>query len=390
MLPFLEATRNIYVSFYTKNYEIDRYPTPDCGFTFEIASDMADSIKWIGQNKNLIVGTETGEWIIPAGVHATNIQAALNSRYGSDNVQGTAIGEAFCFIQTGKRSIVEYYIPQADNHFRANNMAMMASQMLQESKVKFFDFTSSPYTQIFIVREDGAMVTLLYERSTGTFAWNRITTKGGAVKSLAIIPGTNGYDDAYLLVERGGHCCLEVFEYGSGVYLDGYKSVNAENWVATLKEYSQAGILPKVSRIYTGTKKVVDGEHAVTVAETRYETLGADKEPDWAKGGKFYIGYPYASTMRTMPILTNDKMKKQRIVNLGFRFLESYLPRMTSVIAGERRDANTLTQHEPPYSGIYKQVFPGSWDEEVQVELTTEEAAPVKILALNAGMAEGQ
>jgi hypothetical protein len=34
-------------------------------------------------------------------------------------------------------------------------------------------------------------------------------------------------------------------------------------------------------------------------------------------------------------------------------------------------------------------VFPGSWDEEVQVELTSDEAAPVKILALNAGMAEG-
>ncbi|MDR1306018.1 MAG: hypothetical protein LBK74_00400 [Treponema sp.] len=42
-------------------------------------------------------------------------QLFISAFYGY--IQGTSIGDAFCFIQTGKKAIVEYYIPQQDNNF---------------------------------------------------------------------------------------------------------------------------------------------------------------------------------------------------------------------------------------------------------------------------------
>jgi hypothetical protein len=123
-----------------------------------------------------------------------------------------------CFFQTGKKALVEYYIPQQDNNFRANNMAMLSKNMLHESPAFDFDFISAPYTKIFVSREDGTMACLLYERSTGTFAWGRITTgteigivengrtawtRTGLIKSVATIPGQAGYDDVYLIVNGG-------------------------------------------------------------------------------------------------------------------------------------------------------------------------------------------
>jgi hypothetical protein len=95
-------TVDTYLPFYIIKRPEDRYPTPDDGFTFEIASDMSDGIKWLAQNKNLLVGTETAEWVIPSGTTATNVQAVLNSRYGSDKIQATTVGDAMCFFQSGK------------------------------------------------------------------------------------------------------------------------------------------------------------------------------------------------------------------------------------------------------------------------------------------------
>jgi hypothetical protein len=138
---------NIYIPLYTREIISDEYPTPDCGFTFEIASDMNDSIRWLAMNKHLLIGTETAEWIVPSGVNAVNIQAALNSRYGSGRIQGTAVGDATIFFQAGKKGLVEYYIPQQDNNFRANNMAGLAPQMLRESSTSYRRRTSNCWSR---------------------------------------------------------------------------------------------------------------------------------------------------------------------------------------------------------------------------------------------------
>ena len=321
------------VVFYTKDFIIDSYPTPDNGFTFEIASDMNDSIKWLAVNKGLVIGTETAEWVIPPGTRATNVQAALNSRHGSDSLQGTIIGDAVCFFQSGKKALVEYYIPREDNNFRANNMATLSGHLLRESPVKEFDFISSPYAKLFITREDGIAVTLLYERNTGTFAWGRITTEG-KIKSAAALPGRDGYDELYLLVKRGEDFFLEALRETSGVYLDSYKEIDGD------------------FSMYDTGAVIHDG----------------------------YVGYPYASRVRSMPILGNDKMKPSNIKNILIRFHDSYMPKLKAL---PNNITDTITRDEP-YTGVLKVMFPGAWDRDAQFEFIHDKPTRCEILAINA------
>ena len=345
------------VNFYTKDYIIDSYPTPDCGFTFEIASDMNDAIKWLSVNKGLIIGTESAEWIIPPGVHATNIQAVLNSRYGSDNVQGTAIGDATCFFQSGMKALIEYYIPQQDNNFRANNMALLSDSMLRESPAKEFDFISSPYTKLFITREDGQAVSLLYERSTGTFAWSRVITEG-CIKSAASLPGTDGYDELYLLVKRGEDFYLEVLRETSDVYLDSYKI-----WDGDISGYVPGAV------IYDKNKNKI----CIIPENPDLETA-----PEIADN--CYIGYPYTSRVKSMPILANDKMKPNNIKNILIRFFDSCMPKIKSY---PNEQIDTITCKEP-YTGVWKTIFPGGWDIDVMFELIHDKPTRCKILSIYA------
>jgi hypothetical protein len=358
------------VVLYTKDYVFDRYPTPDCGFTFELASDLSDAIRWLVVNKGLVVGTENAEWVIPPGVDAVNVQAVRNSSYGSDKIQGTAIGDAVCFFQAGKKSLVEYYIPQQDNNFRVNNMAALSPQMLHESKARDFDYTTSPYSRLFITREDGDMAALLYDRSFGVFAWARHTGTG-KVKSLAVLPGETGFDELYLLVEYDRGHYLERFDYDGKVFLDSYTAVNRNTWAAARAAYPASGI---------AACRITRGENGGCL----YEALDAGSEPDWSIGGDVFIGYPYKSVIRTMPVLVNDKMDKKRITSLTFRFLSSGLPLVSSIAGGKNIKTDTITNLKAPFTGIHKIPFPGTWNEDVQVELACEHPEPVKVLSLNA------
>ena len=96
-----------------------------------------------------------------------------------------------------------------------------------------------------------------------------------------------------------------------------------------------------------------------------------------------YIGYPYRGVFRSMPVLANNQMKKQRITTLIFRFLDSFLPLVSSIAGGRVIQTDTITNLRVPFSGVHSIPFPGTWDDDVQVELVSEGPEPVTILALN-------
>jgi hypothetical protein len=342
----------VYVPLYVTKQIKDDYPTADDGFTFEVASDRNDDIRWLVQNKNLIAGTESAEYIIPSNINAVNISAYLNSFYGSSRIQASSAGDAVLFFRDGQKGLVEYYIPQADNYFRINDLLMLAPQMLSESEAKDFDIVTMPYNMLVITRADGKMVTLLYDRSSGTFAWGRMTLGSGNIKSLAIIPAKSGYDDIYLLVEKNGLYDLELFEYDGKVYLDSYTQWNGDDSAYT--------------------------ENAIIYDEA-VDKIYPLKGPLPSAGPTCWIGYPYTSTVRSMPILANNQMKPNNIKNLLIRFLDSYLPKLTAL-------PNEVTDEiydDEPYTGVKKVMFPGVWDRDVQFEITHGKPSRCIILAIN-------
>jgi len=348
-----------YIAVFSQEIIVDEYPTPDCGYTFEIASGKNDAIKWLSVNRGIVIGSELSEYVMPPDVHATTPPYVVAlSKHGSGSIPGEAVGMATLFFQSGCKGLVEYY-PNDDDHFRANNMALLAQQMLRESPAKEFDFTTAPYTRLFITRDDGALVTLLYERGTGTFAWNRITTGEvirdlitpeeierarklkdqyknstpysydhspfnppeklerfieGKILTCAALSGDDGYDDVYMIVERDGKFFLERLREAGTVYLDSWrewKFNNDEEKQELLKGY--------------GGRAVVYDEEAVEVYKLDDpEKLPASSE----KNARRYIGYPYRSVMMSMPVVNSEKMGPVNMNTICVRFLDSYEPRI--------------------------------------------------------------
>jgi hypothetical protein len=187
---------------------------------------------------------------------------------------------------------------------------------------------------------------------------------------VAAVPGGSGYDDVYRLVHRGDGFFLERYSErprgpagGGGeeeeVFLDSYR-----RW-----DGNRSG--------YTGDAVVYD--------ETVNKAYPGSPPP--VPGHVMWIGYPYESRVRSMPVLANGQMKQNNIKNLLIRFNDSYMPEARSVSVEEGRErpgrSDRIGRREP-YSGVAQIPFPGVWDRDVFFELIHDKPTRCRVLAVNA------
>ena len=331
--------------------------TSDCSFNFELASDQNDAIKFIAANKYLTVGTESSIWNVPASVTALSISAEMAGRYGSDNIQGHAIGTAMCFFAQGKYGIRETYFDNNQEAFQTNNIAILAEQMLTESPAVDFDFMVNPYNKILIVRDDGKLVCLLYDKNNGVMAWSRITHGNNLrFESCAVVRGDRQSDIVYFSVKEGNNYYLEEYDENKDVYLDSWQNYSAE----VALTYDENAL------VYNRTKDTL-----TDITTFNPETI--------SEGDVVYIGYNFESLISSMPIVTNDPTAKKRITALVVRFCNSYMPIMKCDTSEE-----VFTDIEEPFSGIKSIDFAGNTDRDVKFTLTCARPYPCKILSVNA------
>jgi hypothetical protein len=382
-----EASAFNYIAAYTRELQHDDLPMPDNGFSFEIASDLNEHIRWLKMGQQLIIGTETSEWLLPPEITPTAIQARRITSTGSAAFPAAAIGDFITFVKNGRRGIAQLRIPEGDEFLRGNDLLSACPHLLIESPAAAVDCVTTPYAKLIAVREDGTAVCLLIETSSQTYAWNRIRLAGrsdrpAVITSIATFPG-DAYDEIWFVVNRGGTYYIERLRETHDVFLDcAMKIASAKDWMLATEFFAltERAADCRLCRI------VRDAAGAVTQrVEYTIEMEGVlPRQPDWTLDGEYFIGYPYESILRTMPILSNTAMKKQRIVSAAFRFLDSALPSVGSIVNGQERRRDVITNLPAPYSGVWEVPFPGAFAEDVQLELRCADAAPAQILAINA------
>lgn len=343
---------------YTFQVEKNNVTASSCSFNFEIASDQNDAIKWLSGSSNLICGTESSEWIIPAGVSATNLAAQLISRNGTDDIQATTVSSAVIYFGQGKRSIRQM-LP--GNGYQSADIATLCGELISESEIIDFDFVNNPQNRLLLTRADGKLALCLYEPNQGITAWSSYTL-GGKRRALscATVRGADESDVIYCAVEDDTGVYLERGSFTGKVFLDSYE-------VYTEKAQKEA---------YTADAVVCNATSGVTVPI--HEELPLDFA---TSGDTVYIGYEYESVMRSMPVMDQNPTAKKRIVSIMPRFYNSYLPEFSADTITQKEKITGLTE---PYSGVVKVPFPSISNRDVFFTVSTKRAFPCVILSLNA------
>lgn len=320
--------------------------TQDCAFYLEPASDQNDAIKWLAPANFLAVGTESNVWNIPSGVNALSVQAVMNGRYGSDDIQAHTLDTAVIFFSQGKSGIREYYYNSQNEAFQTNNIAILAEHMLKESPAHDFDFCTNPYNKLIITREDGIAVQLLYDKNNGVMGWNRIEHGEGHIKSCAVTRGSGYTDLIYFAIEHeDGSYTLECLDEEKEVYLDSWFTLPASE-------------------------------------KNNLDDVLQDNSEWYEDGELIYVGVPFKSVILSMPVVTQDISQKKRIVNLHVRFNNSYMPVMKTTGMPDEYFNGVKT----PFSGVRKIDYPGTSLLDVTFELEISEPKPCNILVVDASL----
>jgi len=176
-------------------------------YEFGIAANKVNNIRWLLPSRVLLVGTKGGEFRVTGGadlpITPTNVDAKSETAYGSNFVNPMRVSSAILFVQRSGRKLRELAFSLDFDSYVAPDLTVLAEHMFPQGKtIEEMDFQQDPDPILWVVRSDGVLCGLSYDRSNDVVGWHRHPTDG-AVESVCVIPHPDGdREQVWLIVRR--------------------------------------------------------------------------------------------------------------------------------------------------------------------------------------------
>lgn len=159
-------------------------------FAFTVASDQVNPIQHVASNRALVALTFGGEFTVQGGIEKpiapTNVRIQAQSSYGCAPVRPTRVGNEMLFVHRSGRRLraMSYRVDQ--DVFAAPDLAVLAEHVLSPGVVDMA-YQQEPDSLVWLVRSDGVLVSLTFDRDQDVIGFARHVTDG-AFESVAVIP----------------------------------------------------------------------------------------------------------------------------------------------------------------------------------------------------------
>lgn len=381
----------------------------DDAFDRTLSADTVDAIYWISAGEDrVVIGTSGGEWILRStgdSLTALDVSARRQTKHGSAKIQPVRVGSVVLFIQRAKRKIREFGLSQqsVSDKYVAPDMSRLANHIMRGGVVEM-DFAEEPESIVWVVRNDGQLLSMTYRRDEEVVGWGRHIIGGvfgsgnAVVESVTVIPGTNGSgqimdssarDEVWLIVKRtingSTKRYVEFFEiqFETGddqedaYYIDSMVTYDGAS-ATTLTGFDH--IEGQTAKIWANgaihpSKTVTSGQVVLDSAKTVVQA-----------------GLSYTHTLKTLKVKAGNPAgtpigKKKRIYGLTFVLLNShtikYGPDTSSLTDRDfRLVSDSMDAAAPLFTGEKFVEFAGGWTEDARIVIQSSDPAPFTLLAL--------
>lgn len=168
------------------------------GMKITLSSLNQNDIQWLCSARNLIIGTSANEWSLGSGnqnipISPSQFNLKRRTQYGSSMNQGILVNSSILFLMRQNKKIREWYLQDNQEDYLANDLSFIAEHITQNG-INQMAVQTQPNTNIWMVRDDGILVGLTYERESKVIAWHKHTFNTN-IKYLSL-DGVNDYVDA--------------------------------------------------------------------------------------------------------------------------------------------------------------------------------------------------
>lgn len=171
--------------------------------TFRLKGTKSHRIRHAVDVARLVVLSHSGEWVLEGDVAGILMPSAINGRQHSSNgastVRPLASDTALIYVQA-RGKIVRDLADDGNAGVEGVDLTATASHLVRQYTIVDGALVQNPDPVLWLVRSDGMLLGLTYDRQQQLTAWHRHDTDG-AVENIAVVP--EGDEDAvYLSVRR--------------------------------------------------------------------------------------------------------------------------------------------------------------------------------------------
>jgi hypothetical protein len=338
-------------------------PNDDEPWIYVLDSSDSPQIKWANSDRQLMLGTSNGEWLVSAEVTITptDISAQRQNAARSHLTRPVQVNNEVFYIEQGLRKL------RGTQYFRERNAnvssyaSVGAEHLIATDGIKRIVVQHVPEVMVTMVTTVGQIVTFVYEKDQNVLAFTPFKTDGEVYDVCAFFSLPFNRDDTYISVKRNGNWLIEKMRYPCSklcgpladnglVFMDGWVTGQV-----TTDELSGAKIITGLNHL-EGKEVWVLVDDAWQIG-TFIVTGGIVSMPTSTPDGTFAAGLPYIGDMQTFE--ANEVIRaltgmgtKRRWVSLTTRVLNSALPVIETKRDRDRTPATPMGKAETVREGL--------------------------------------
>jgi len=165
---------------------------------------------WIVPAQQLLIGAENGPFRMSGDndgpiTASTPPSILTQGDYGTSEVEALLIGFSVLFVQRQGSKLREItFQPVLTSYLPAEDISILSGHLLEGQKITQVDYAQEPVPLLWLVRNDGVLLGLTYEKPQQIVAWHRqVLGGGGLVTSLTTIPHpTRNATQTWIVAQR--------------------------------------------------------------------------------------------------------------------------------------------------------------------------------------------
>ena len=169
---------------------VDRYndfsvdDMADSGWDLTIGANQSQKIQWLSSSKDLIVGTDIGEWVLNDSDSSNPVPIIKEqSRWGSSVAQGELMTESLFFIPRDKKGVIQSIFSFQIDGYTSEDVTIMASDLFDYG-ITSHSIQKDPDPIWWGTTGDGRLLGLLYNRVQDINGWFQCDIQGAFINQV--------------------------------------------------------------------------------------------------------------------------------------------------------------------------------------------------------------
>lgn len=376
-----------------ENMDISKPAHPDDALSFALVAERVNSVEQLVSMKDLMALTEDGIFAINGGqsgdpISPSDIAPKRSNSRGSSRLNPIVLDDIVFYVPNRGTTVRALGYKFEIDGFQSNNVSVFSPHLFVTFKIVSWAYLEEPYSAIFAVRDDGALLCFTWEAEQQVWGWTKLETDGKFIEVQSISEG--GYDRLYALVERVINGVTRRFH--ERLALPHFDDIT-----------TAAHLDCSVTQVYDPPRNVMGGlwhlEGAEVsayydgyVAEGLLVTDGKISLPQGYEATIITAGLPYTGEIETLPLVLNQPyqgvslhVNRRNIEKLVLRTIDSRGLK-AGITGAELEDVVQRTGGEAGLDDVMQRDYeitpPGSWEEAETITIRQDNPLPAHITGL--------